>query len=395
MHRVGRLSSWVVFLSAVLLAGCTAESRALQLRTSMRANADEWRELWARAVQNGPAGRENRLRLCDERLRHPGRFEGQVSREEMEASCHADAQALDADPRASTDELQFGQRWAAQAMNDARLADALACRQAQAQPGLASAQLACADIHRRDGQWAQAVPFLRAAFEAGSAEERCEVVHRIDQFSKSPAADVNGFSTEVVQRCRGGSPAVAPNATRVASPATRAPVVAAEPASPPTARAAPPETELPGEAMGSGLQLVGLVGGGSSGGFLGVEVGYGTPGYSVGFIPTIGFGAASAGGVTAAVAVVGLDASLRVYFSERTPNALTGFFHPDVFVGAAGGTAGDFSVATASLSLGAALGAEYLFNPRVGVTIEGGLRLVAAPVLGFGTFGAVGLVLHR
>jgi hypothetical protein len=150
------------------------------------------------------------------------------------------------------------------------------------------------------------------------------------------------------------------------------------------------------EVVGPGLQLNGDFGLGTQGVSGSVAVGYGTARFALSLTP--GFSYASAGRGGGSASSISLGISGRFYLAERTAKELAVYLRPDLVLGNATVTVGGVENSTIFVGLGAAAGGEYLVTPRLGVTLELGVRLRVLPendVVEFGTTAAVGVVLHQ
>lgn len=370
-----------------VLWGCATESRAVQLRNSMRIqHSGTWSQQWAEA-QAGSERAARRLQLCFAFRENADLAQSVALRPaEIEATCSADVKAIGADERATPLAYELAQRWAIEVLHDPSLGNALLCSSAKAQPGDAAIALRCADTMISDGRWSVAATHLRAAFDHGSEKQRCEVIRRIDQFSPSAVSDASSFSPEIVRTCRIALGAGQTSGGALPTPHTNLKTEGGADAM------APQPSGASTEPLEAGFEGRGGLSASSAGGLVGVEFGYGTSRLAVTLAPTLTFGAAQS---TVTATMLGLSAAARLYLTERRPGLLVGYFRPEASLGLAAATAVDIAAAEAFFSFGAGVGCEYLFNSHFGVSGDLNLRIVAAPAFMMNTVASVGIVLHQ
>ncbi|MFZ5438807.1 MAG: hypothetical protein ACOZQL_02300 [Myxococcota bacterium] len=360
----------------LLLAGCTT-SRATELREQVRIRRGaSWAERWKSAQEKSDLWRY-RLELCF--AAREGAETRPIPLADVEQACSADVRTMEGvDTRDEKAEL-LASVWAEEVLQDARLTTLFTCRGAQTAGTNAQTWLSCAERQLTAHEWPQAKRALLAAFEHGSPAQQCAVVQRLDQHSPNPAQDAAGLDVETLRRCRSKAAPGARPAAPVLTTATEAP-------------RAPKDTEpfIDGLQLNADLML------GTQGVAGSASVGYGTSRYAISFTPALAYANASSSGPSSVT--LSLGASARFYLHERAARELAAYLRPEVFVGNSSTTVGVTETSAIFLGLGGAVGGEYLFSSRFGVTLELGLRVVGTPSTGamaVGTQAAVGVVLHQ
>ncbi|MDP1829511.1 MAG: hypothetical protein Q8L48_39960 [Archangium sp.] len=394
----------------VVASGCATSSRATELRDQVRIRREvKWSAQWKAAQEKSDLWRY-RLELCFSA--REGADTTPMTMAEVEAACAADVRTMESTATRDARAELLATRWARDVLNDPRLALVFACRSSDSSPDDAQAHLACADQQLQAHLWSQAKVSLLAAFARGSAEQKCLVVKNIDEHSPAPGQDAASLDLETVRRCRTITGQVTPTPAaplaappRVsAAPAQSAPADAPVPAdargtsSPPPPPPARPVVVAPAreEKVTPGLQLNGDLGLGTQGVSGEVAVGYGTARFALSLTP--GFSYASAGRGGARASALSLGISGRFYLSERIAKELAVYLRPELVLGSATTAVGTLENSTVFVGLGAAAGGEYLVTPRLGVTLELGVRLRLLPendAVEFGTSAAIGVVLHQ
>ena len=301
-----------------LMAGCATESRAMQVRDSVRVQrGGTWDEQWADAQSADLKRAGRRLELCFDFISRGAELVSAVPRAELDAICGADVRQLETDEGTGPTVYGLAVRWAREVMHDERLAGALTCAGARHLPNSAGLNLQCADQLIAGNRWSLALTMLTAAFENGTEAEQCEVVRRIDGFSPSSAADTASLSPERVRACRvtlarSGEPAtplparpssrsmpVANSTTTMPPPPPSSVAPSPAPVQREWAQAAGPVRPrmqpLEEAPLEGGLQVNGTLGAGTGGAVASTEIGYGTSTYAIGFAPWAVIGAAAAG----------------------------------------------------------------------------------------------------
>ncbi len=365
---------YFAFIAALFFAtvsGCATEGRALQLRKSIRIQGmGTWQERWNEASTGGLQSATNRLKLCLDYVEQAQPLESTgVPRQEIDAACTRDARALSVDETGPAGAYALAARWASEVLHDTALFHAVNCSGVKSQPDNVELHSTCAEHLLSTGRWQAASPLLIRVFEKGTPNQKCEVIRKIDQFSPAASVDTAKLPADEVRRCR------VQNATQpVAEVAKPLPAV-------PTQRASP-QIEAQGPIEG-GFELHGTFGAVNTSAFSAMEFGYGSAQFSLTFVPSLTIAGPSA--------AAGLGVAGRIYFAERRPGLVIGYVRPEATLGFAALGQGS---AALNFSLGAGAGAEYLFTPSVGVSVDLSVRAVLVPAIAAGTIASVGIVLH-